>query len=188
MAALIVRFVERVPATVAISFLQAPALAAVDRSAARQAAKVAARRHRLLMVVHAVGPRPIVTLRLRGTAVIDLPAVRHVVRVARAVLARQAAVEILRRVNRLAQGLAVSAAVIAIVCAALGARERAADVVTAFGTATQVFAQPLSYTTTAAAAATVGVAVVMRAVRLAGLASATWTTKPEIDYRSRAAR
>lgn len=97
MAALIVRLVERVPATIAISFLQAPALAAVDRAAARPGPEVAQRG--LLVVVHAVGSWPIVTLGLRGIALADLPAA--VVHVA-AVLSGQAAVEILRGVNGLA--------------------------------------------------------------------------------------
>lgn len=97
MAALIVRLVKRVPTTIAIPFLHAPAFAAVDRPAARQGSEVA--QCGLLVVVDAIRSWPIVTLGLRGIALADLSAA--VVHVA-AVLSGQAAVEILRSVNGLA--------------------------------------------------------------------------------------
>ena len=66
------------PTTIAIPFLQTSAFAAVDWSASRQGPKVA--RHELLMMVHAVRSRPIVTMRLRGITVVDdlSGAVEHV--------------------------------------------------------------------------------------------------------------
>jgi len=164
MTTLIECLVERVSTTVAISFLQTPALAAVDRPAARQGPKVA--RHGLVVVVHAVRSRPIVTLGLGGITVADLSG-HAVVRVA-SVLPRQAAVDILRRVDRLAQGLVVSAVIAAARVSLRGERHGHADVVTSLGT-TQMFPQPLSYAATATAASNVAV---LATVTLAGLVSA----------------
>jgi len=164
MTTLIECLVERMPTTVAISFLQAPALAAVDRPAARQGPKVT--RHGLVVVVHAVRSRPIVTLGLGGITVADLSAA--IVRVA-SVLPRQAAVDILRRVDRLAQGLIVSAVIAAARVSLRGKRHGHADVVTSLGT-TQMFPQPLSYAAPATAASSVAV---LATVTVAGLVSAT---------------
>lgn len=129
-AALIMRLVKRMPTTIAISFLQTSAFAAVDRSASRQGPKVAW--HGLLMVVHAVRSRSIVTMRFRGITMVDdlSGAVVHVA----PMFSRQAAVEILRRVNRFAQGFIVPA-VIASICISLRGK-CGVDVVTSFRTAT----------------------------------------------------
>lgn len=155
------------PTTIAIPFLQTSTFAAVDRSTSCQGPKVT--RHGLLMMVHAIRSRPIVTMRFRGITVVDnLP--RAVVHVA-AMFSRQTAVEILRRVNRLAQGFIVPA-IIASICISLRGK-RGADVVTSFRTATQMFSQPLSYATTSAASSM----VVLNTVRIAGLASVIERTK-----------
>lgn len=154
---------KRMSTTIAIPFLQASAFAAVDRSASRQGPKVA--RHGLLMMVHAIRSRPIVTMRLHGIAVVD-DLSGTVVHVA-AMFSRQTAVEILRRVNRLAQGFIVPA-VIASICISLRGK-RGVDVVTSFRTATQMFPQPLSYATTSAASSM----VVLDTVGVADLASVT---------------
>lgn len=128
-------------------------------------------------MVHAVRSRSIVTLGLRGITVTDLS--DTVVHVA-AVLPWQAAVEILRRVNRLTPGFIVSAGVNDGTRVSLrGKRHRHADVVTSLGTATtQVFSQPLSYaaTTTTAAAAASNVAV-LGTIAVASLVSTTKRTK-----------
>jgi len=132
MASLIVRLVKRMPTTIAISFLQASTLAAVDRSASRQGPEVA--RHGFLVIVHAVRSRPIVTLRLREIAVVDFSGtIMHVA----TVLSRQAAVEILRCVNRFTQGFIVSAIIAGIYVSLRG--KCGSDIVTPFGTATKMF-------------------------------------------------
>jgi len=178
MTTLIECLVERMPTTIAISFLQTPALAAVDRPAARQGSKVT--RHGLVVVVHAVRSRPIVTLGLGGITVADLSGA--IVRVA-SMLPRQAAVDILRRVNRLAQGLIVSAVIAAARVSLRGKRHGYADVVTSLGT-TQMLPQPLSNAAPATAAS--GVAVLASTVTLAGLVSATRREKnASVTIRSR---
>lgn len=167
-AALIVRLVKRMPTTIAISFLQTSAFAAVDRSASRQGPKVAW--HGFLMVVHAVRSRPIVTMRLRGITMIDdfSGAVVHVA----PMFSRQAAVEILRRVNRrFAQGFIVPA-VIASICISLRGK-RGVDIVTSFWTATQMFSQPLSYATTSTASSM----IVLNTIGVGGLVSVIKRTK-----------
>lgn len=164
MAALIVCLMERIPTTIAISFLQTSTLAAVDRSTSRQSPKVA--RHRLLVVVHAVWSRPIETLKLRGTAVVNLSGAILCVAT---VFSRQTAVKILRRVNRFAEGFIV-ADVIGGIRVSLGGKRRV-DVVTSFETATQMFPQPLSYATSTSSLA------ILSTVGVASLVSATGRIK-----------
>lgn len=95
--------VQRVPAPIAISFLQGLPFAAVDRPAPRQTSKVA--QGSLLLMVHAARSLSIVTLGLRRIAVAGLPS--PIVSIA-AMLPRQAAVKILRGVHAPAEGLLVS--------------------------------------------------------------------------------
>lgn len=76
--------VKRISTRIAISLLQTPTLAAIDRSASRQGPKVA--RYGFLVMVHAVRSWSIVTMRLREITVVDLSAA--IVYIA-AVLSRQ---------------------------------------------------------------------------------------------------
>lgn len=84
MAALIVCLVKRISTRIAISLLQASALAAVDRSASRQGPKVA--RYGFLVMVHTIRSRSIVTMRFREITVVDLSAA--IVYISPAVLSR----------------------------------------------------------------------------------------------------
>lgn len=87
-----------------------------------------------------------------------------------AVFSRQAAVEILRRVNRFTQGFIVSAIIAGIYVSLRG--KCGSDIMTSLGTATEMFPQPLSYTTSAASSM-----VVLSTVGVASLVSAKETTK-----------
>lgn len=92
-----------------------------------------------------------------------------------AVLPRQTAVEILRRVNRFTQGFIASAIIAGIYVSLRG--KCGSDIVTSLGTATEMFPQPLSYTTSA----TTGM-VVLSTVGVASLVSAKETTKLHVSY------
>lgn len=74
MATLVVCLVKGMPTTIAISFLQASTLAAIDQPTSCQDSKITGY-HELLVIVHTVRSWAIVIMRFDGITTIDLSGV-----------------------------------------------------------------------------------------------------------------
>lgn len=140
---MLVRLVQGMPSSIAISFLRGLPLAAVDRPASRQGTKVA--QGGLLVMVHAGASLSIVTLRLHRILVAGLPSA--IVSVMAAVFPWQAAVKVLRRVHGPAAGFLVSR--IANDADAVRLQRRGRILALALRATAQMFPQPFAQTSAA---------------------------------------